>query len=303
MKNRRPAGPTSPEKSRAKPVTPSSPRDTLTIRAVVPRDYQGAAPDLLAAKSGLSKLRIKEAMQKGAVWITRGTRKPQRLRRVTSELRAGERLELYYDSALLSLEPPSARLIDDRRRYSVWDKPPGLLVEGSRYGDHATLAHQVANYFRPAREVFLVHRLDLEARGLMLIAHSSQAAAALSALFRERALDKGYQIEVLGYLGPAGTQGSITLPLDGKPCQTDYVVAANQVGVDRTTVEVSMRSGRYHQIRQHFALLGHPVMGDPKYGTGNSDPRGLRLCANRLGFIDPWEGQPRAYLLQDDVID
>lgn len=234
-------------------------------------------------------------MQKGAVWIIRGTRKPQRLKRITSELRAGERLELYYDSALLSHQPPTARLLDDLQRYSVWEKPPGLLAEGSRYGDHATLAQQAANYFRPARTVFLVHRLDLEAGGLMLIAHTRQAAAELSALFRERDLDKGYHIEVQGRLGTPGSSGTITLPLDDKACQTDYVISPLQPETDRTVIEVSMRSGRYHQIRRHFALIGHPVMGDPKYGVGNHDSRGLRLRATRLAFIDPWSRQLRTY--------
>lgn len=264
------------------------------MRVQVPRDFQGTAPDLLAAKSGLSKVRIKDAMQKGAVWIIRGTRKAQRFRRITGELRAGERLELYYDSDVVARAAPTARLIDDQQRFSVWEKPPGLLVDGSRFGDHATLIHQVANYFRPARAAFLVHRLDLEASGLMVIAHNSPAAARFSALFRDREVAKDYRIEVLGTFGVVGAQGAIELALDGKPCRTDYRIEGIQGG-ERTEVLVSMRSGRHHQIRRHFDLIGHPVMGDPKYGKGNQDPRGLRLRATRLAFRDPWTGELRHY--------
>jgi len=276
-------------------ISDSRLRQVLTVRVQVPRDFQGNAPDLLAEKSGLSKVRIKDAMQKGAVWIIRGTRKAQRLRRITGELRAGERLELYYDSDVVTRVAPAARLVDDQRRYSVWEKPPGLLVDGSRFGDHATLIHQVTNYFRPARAAFLVHRLDLEASGLMVVAHNSPAAARISALFRDRDIDKEYRIEVLGRFGEPSSHGAIELALDGKPCRTDYRIEFIHANGERTDVLVSMRSGRYHQIRRHFDLIGHPIMGDPKYGKGNQDPRGLRLRATRLAFTDPWTGELRNY--------
>jgi tRNA pseudouridine32 synthase / 23S rRNA pseudouridine746 synthase len=288
------AGPQSPIIRPAR----QSDRQVLTVRVTVPRDYPGHAPDLLATESGLSKIRIKDAMQKGAVWIIRGTRKAQRLKRATTRLRTGERLELYYDSEVLARIPPAVRLVDDRARFSVWDKPPGLLVEGSRFGDHATLAQQVANFFRPPRAVFLVHRLDLEASGLIVVAHSSQAAAKLSALFATRDIDKEYQIEVRGKFGLPHDRGTIDRPLDGKPCRTDYVIAAAQ-SADRTIVNVAMRTGRYHQIRRHFDLLGHPVMGDPKYGKNNADPRGLRLRATRLVFQDPWTQEARDYAVTE----
>jgi tRNA pseudouridine32 synthase/23S rRNA pseudouridine746 synthase len=286
----------------ARPAAPGgTSRSVLTVRVTVPSHGPFAAPELLASASGLSRTRIKEAMQKGAVWRVEGTRRPQRLRRATTVLRTGDRLELYYDSAVLDYEPPCARLVMDARRYSVWDKPSGLLAEGSRYGDHATLAHQVAAQFGRARDTHLVHRLDLEASGLLLVAHDARAAARLSALFQAREVDKAYLVEVEGRLGQEGAHGAIELALNGKPARTAYEVLSHDPARDVTRIEVAMASGRYHQIRRHFAHLGHPVVEDPRYGQRRPSTRPqMRLCAIRLAFCDPWTARTVTYATRPD---
>jgi tRNA pseudouridine32 synthase/23S rRNA pseudouridine746 synthase len=246
--------------------------------------------DLLAQRSGLSKMRIKDAIDKGAVWLKRGHRKPQRIRRVTELLAAGDRITLNYDEKILATQPPAAHCMDDRVSYSVWFKPAGLMVEGSRFGDHATLARQVELHF-PKRRCFIIHRLDREASGLMLVAHKPSAAARLSELFQQREIVKEYLIEVRGDLRTQGTDTPIDLALDGKACVTDYEILAYLPEQDATRVRVMPQTGRYHQIRRHFAAIGFPVLGDPKYGQHNSDPRGLRLTATRLSFQCPWTGE------------
>ncbi len=263
-------------------------RQQLTAELRVAPGSRAHAPQLLAAASGLSVTRVKDAMQKGAVWLTTGQRKPRRLRQVTYPLQPGDHLALYYDSDVLSRVPPRAVLLADFRRYSVWNKPVGLLVEGSRYGDHATLAMQVSEHFAGRRAVHLVHRLDLEAQGIVVIAHGSQATAMLSALWRERQVDKRYLVSVRGRLGDVGARGVFDSPLDGKASRTEYAVLQYDALYDVSELEITMWSGRYHQIRRHCAQAGHPVMGDPKYGTRNSDPRGLQLAAVRVCFTDPW---------------
>ncbi len=263
-------------------------RRVFTLEHTVRNVDPPLAVDLLAALSGLPKLRIKDAMQKGAVWHARGSTRPARLRRVTTPLKAGDRLQLYYDSAVLALVPPAATPVADCKRYSVWHKPAGLLVEGSRFGDHATLAAQVAAHFAPRREVYLVHRLDLEANGLLVIAHSRRAAAKLSALFQAREVDKRYRVEVLGNLRERGAAGRIELPLDGKAAVTEYRIEEVDEAAGRSTVVIRMLSGRHHQIRRHFDAIGHPVIGDPRYGRGNKDTGGMRLAAVGIAFTDPW---------------
>lgn len=272
--------------------TPTPERTTVTVEHKVRADDPPRALQCLAALTTLSSQRLKDAMNKGAVWLTRRGRRPQRLRRVTAELVPGDRIALFYDSAVLAMQPLKPSLIADYKRYSAWFKPAGLLVDGSRFGDHCTLERQVEQYFGGKRQVFLVHRLDREAAGVMLVAHSSQAAARLGALFHDRKVEKYYEIEVRGRLAPAGTAGRIDEPLDGKASHTEYTVLAVDADRDVSRLEVRIHTGRYHQIRRHFAAIGHPVMGDPRYGERNTDPRGMQLLASRLSFKCPWSGQP-----------
>ena len=97
-----------------------------------------SAVELLSAESGLSKRRVKEAMNKGAVWLSRG-KTTQRLRRVGRSLQKGDQIHLYYDEAVLAAEPPEPKLIADEGAYSVWYKPYGMLSQGSKWGDHCTV--------------------------------------------------------------------------------------------------------------------------------------------------------------------
>jgi tRNA pseudouridine32 synthase/23S rRNA pseudouridine746 synthase len=234
-------------------------------------------------------MRIKDAINKGAVWLKRGQRRPQRIRRVTEALIVGDRVNLNYDEKILANEPPAAYCIADQIHYSVWHKPAGLMVEGSRFGDHATLARQIERHF-PKRWCFMIHRLDREASGLILVAHKPNAAARLSELFQQREIVKEYLIEVRGDLRTQGANTRIDLALDGKNCVTDYEILGYLPEQDTTRVRVIPQTGRYHQIRRHFAAIGFPVLGDPKYGQHNADPRGLRLIATRLSFRCPWTG-------------
>jgi tRNA pseudouridine32 synthase/23S rRNA pseudouridine746 synthase len=138
------------------------------------------------------------------------------------------------------------------------------------------------------RKVFLVHRIDREASGLMLIAHTKEAAARLSELLRTRMISKGYRIEVAGNLEERGKTGTINLPLDGKEALTEYEVTAYDPDKNITTVSVFIKTGRLHQIRRHFEMINFPVMGDPHYGKENKNRDGMKLTAVSLRFICPF---------------
>ncbi len=247
----------------------------------------GTACDLLAEKSGLSKGRIKDAMNKGAVWLKGKRGGMKRLRRVTTRLRQGSHIELYYDKDILSCAPPGAKCLEDRIAYSAWHKPAGLMSQGTKYGDHCSLLRQAELFFSPPRETFLVHRLDREVSGVMLIAHTKEAAAALSELFAKNLIVKKYRAEVLGIIGETGGRGMIELPLDGKAAVTEYRVLSNDPEKNTSTVEIIIKTGRLHQIRRHFDMIGHPAMGDPKYGKGNKNVEGMKLSAVSLEFLCP----------------
>jgi tRNA pseudouridine32 synthase/23S rRNA pseudouridine746 synthase len=269
----------------------------LVYRTTAASGETRTACGILAEGTGLAKGRIKEAMLKGAVWRKAGGKGEKRLRRASHRPAAGEELAVYYDPRLLALAPPRAECRHDAGRYSVWAKPAGLLTQGSRFGDHASLLFQAERHSRPPRPAFPVHRLDREARGLVLIAHSREAAAALSRLFARREVEKRYRIEVRGDIGTLGKAGRIAYALDGRPAETDWVLEAFDPERRTSAVTVTMRSGRRHQIRRHFERLGFPVMGDPAYGRGNKDPTGLKLEAVGLAFTCPFSEEPMKFAL------
>lgn len=250
--------------------------------------------DFLAAHSGLAKARVKECMTKGGVWLQREGGKVQRSRKAKTMLRPGDRVLFYYDEAILALEPPAPRLVADLIDYSVWDKPPGLLAQGSQFGDHCSLLRLAQLAFSPPREAFLVHRLDREASGLMLIAHTKRAAAGLSRIFQSHSVLKQYAITVQG-LWDKGEEGSIVLPLDGKEAITNYQLLGQDQEQGTSSLLITLQTGRLHQIRRHFAMSGFPVMGDPKYGVGNKNRSGLALRAVRVAFDCPLSGQHRDF--------
>ncbi len=267
-----------------------TPPERLSCRhRVVAGDPPGAA-DVLARVSGLSKGVVKDAMRKGAVHVGRAGRTPNRLRRETATVRPGDVLEIHYDAALLALVPPEARLVRDAVRWSAWDKPAGLLTQGTPFGDHATLLRQAEKAL--GRPALPVHRLDREVSGLVLVAHDERAAAALSALLREGRVVKRYRAEVLGDVAFAlGREGVVETPLDGKNARTLWRVVSHDAERGATTLDVTIETGRQHQIRRHLESIGHPVLGDPRYGAGNKNRDGMRLAAVFLAFAEPFTGE------------
>ncbi|MFZ1987250.1 MAG: RluA family pseudouridine synthase [Desulfatitalea sp.] len=246
--------------------------------------------DALAKHTGLSKTRLKRAMIQGAVWLQRPRAKMRRVRRATTPVQPGDRWTVYYDPAILNLHPPQARCLKAFAHYSIWFKPAGLMTQGTRFGDHCALARQVEHHFQMKRKVLLVHRIDREAAGLVIVAHSRAAAAHFSALLRQGAIEKGYAVRVRGDLTRQSSAGRITLDLDEKPAVTEYEAVGYDEAMDQTLVRVRIRTGRLHQIRRHLALIGFPVMGDPRYGQNNKNQTGLQLIADTLAFDCPFGG-------------
>lgn len=250
--------------------------------------------DALAAHTGLPKGRIKDALNKGAVWL-RARGREQRVRRATKMLQHGDQLSLYFDPDVLQREPPPPQLIADERDYSVWRKPAGMLAQGTRFGDHCALLRWCEKYFNNARECFLVHRLDREAEGLMLIAHTKKAADAFTKLWQQHRIEKRYAVIVEGEVGPIGTKQRIDAPLDDKLCVTEFSVVGFDALKLRTELAITLITGRKHQIRRHFAGLGFPVVGDYRYGRGGEK---LALRAVALEFICPLRGGAKKYAIE-----
>ena len=262
--------------------------------------------DFLHHYSGLSKQQLKDAANKGAVLLRRdGAAK--RLRRAKADLRVGDQIELHYDRDILALNPPPARCIADRERYSVWFKPAGMLAQGNEFGDHCALL-RIAEIAWPApRKVWLIHRLDREACGLMVVAHTQPAAANLSRQFQHNQVRKRYRVQVRGDIGNVlGMEGRVETPLDGKAAVTEYrvegLIESGDASRNISTLVVAIHTGRLHQIRRHQAGIGFPVIGDPRYGSGNKDAGGLRLAAVGLAFQCPVSRKPVEFQLAPEDV-
>ncbi len=246
------------------------------------------AATFLAEGTRLSKSRVKEAMVKGAAWRTRG-KKRLRLRRATARLAAGDRIEICYDEKILAARAPDPELLCDGVDFSAWYKPAGLLFSGTDFGDHASLLRQVERFFR-IRNVYPVQRLDREVDGLCVVAHTAAAAARLSGQFREQKVFKRYRAAVLGDPGGRPLPLKIDRPIDERPALTVIDRVRYDPEKNISEVELSIRTGRRHQIRRHLDGLGHPVMGDPVYGKGNKNREGMKLTAVGLRFRCPRTG-------------
>lgn len=185
----------------------------------------------------------------------------------------------------------------------VVEKPAGMLVQADRTGDVDLLtlgrAFLKERYEKPGNVYLgLVHRLDRPASGVMVFARTSKAAARLSEQFRRRSVEKRYVALVEGELEGAGIARDRLTAVDGS-----MRVAANDEEGGRaaelhwrsiarcegcTLVGVQLKTGRKHQIRVQLAAMGHPILGDFRYGATRAfDGRNLALHCHRLGFDHP----------------
>ena len=254
------------------------------------------ALDLLTAESGLSKQKVKDAMSKGAVWLsasaTSKTAKP--IRRKNAKLKAGNQLSFYYNAEVLNRTIAKPQLIDDLGDYSVWNKPYGVWSHGSKWGDHCAIGRLVEQHFDFQRQSFVVHRLDRAANGLILIGHNKKAAKALAELFSERSLEKIYRATVEGKFAK---NQIIESPIDDKAAISHVSLINYDDKANQSLVEVKIETGRKHQIRKHLASIGHPIIGDRLYGEVKSDEIDLQLTAFKLSFECPIEKQIKTYQL------
>jgi 23S rRNA pseudouridine1911/1915/1917 synthase len=196
----------------------------------------------------------------------------------------------------------------------IIDKPAGQVVHPAPGHDSGTLVNAllgrgaelapggIAGVQRPG----IVHRLDRDTSGLLMVARNDAAQASIMAQLKARRVKKTYQALVLGSV--AAATGRIEAPIgrdpkhrtkmavvpDGRPSVTGYRVRERFDGW--TLLELDLVTGRTHQIRVHLDAIGHPVAGDPVYGTGTSrrGPEGLGrlfLHASRLELTSPTDGR------------
>jgi 23S rRNA pseudouridine1911/1915/1917 synthase len=215
------------------------------------------------------------------------------------------------ESTLLAEEIPVAVLYEDSDLVVI-DKPAGLVVHPSPGHTAHTLVNALlarcpdlagfGDNMRPG----IVHRLDKDTSGVMVIAKNSRTQQYLVEQFKRGAVSKGYLVLVKGRLSPS--RGIIEAPIGrdpadrkrmavvkaGRPARTMYRVR-EYIG-DHSLLDISTETGRTHQIRVHLAAIGYPVVGDAVYGVRSDFVKRQFVHACRLGFHLPQNGEYREFV-------
>lgn len=221
------------------------------------------------------------------------------------------------------MDAPFPIIYEDEYFFAI-NKPSGFFVhppEVTRHkvSDSLICLHLLKKHlgYKPIP----VHRLDAPTSGLVLFAKNTRYAAELNALFAEREILKTYHAVVRGFTVP---EGSINLPLEimeGKyiaDCETSFrtlhqlelpVQVTKKYPTARySLVEVSPKTGRWHQIRRHFDRISHPLIGDTEHGDSYHNRfyrddlliKGLCLRASHLEFIHPWTEKVLSLRVEND---
>ena len=274
----------------------------MAIRIRVPSSAAGERLDRFVAD--LPQVGSRSAAERliagGSVTLD-GTPRPKSHRLV-----GGEELELAElpQPAALEPEPHELRIAYEDEHLLVVDKPAGLVVHPSPGHERGTLVHALLEHGigggdrdRPG----IVHRLDRDTSGLIVVARSEEAHERLAALVRRRALERRYTALVRGK--PRSRRGRIAAPIGrGRDDPTRQSLdtetpreAVTHFAVVRlleghALLDVRLETGRTHQIRVHLAAIGLPVVGDPVYGVRDPELRRQFLHASRLAFAHPFTG-------------
>jgi len=265
---------------------------------LVPDTLAGERVDLVASRvTGYSRSRMAELIASGAVLLD-----GEIVTRASRLVPAGAMLELVADprpthAVATPRLADGLSVVHEDRDIVVVDKPAGVAAhpslgwEGPSVTEHLAAAGiAIATSGAPERQG-VVSRLDVGTSGLMVLARSERAYSVLKQAFRDKTVDKTYQALVQGHPDPF--TGTIDAPIGRHPGH-EWKMAIVEGGRESIThyetleahrtatlVEVRLETGRTHQIRVHFAAIGHPCCGDPLYG---SDP----ALARRLGIDRQW---------------
>jgi 23S rRNA pseudouridine1911/1915/1917 synthase len=292
---------------------------------VVTAEQAGTRTDVLvAALSGASRTQAAQSARDGRVCVNGEPAKPSRL------LEAGDVVEyaVAQPSPLVALpEQIELDIVYEDEDLLVIDKPAGMVTHpahGAKSGTlvNAVLAHVQGSLPGDALRPGLVHRLDRDTSGLLVVAKREESLRKLGAAMKARRIEREYVGLVCGV--PANPRGTIEGPIgrdprnrlkfaivsDGKPAITHY--ALREAFPKHAELVFRLETGRTHQIRVHLGAAGYPILNDPLYGKkeGRFDLPGQALHAWRLAFRHPRTGEqleftvepPPAYLRARDLV-
>jgi 23S rRNA pseudouridine1911/1915/1917 synthase len=275
----------------------------------------------------ISRERVKGLIKEGQVWLNHiKTTKP------SSVLKEGDEITLQFpDLKAIALQPeniPLNILFEDTALLIV-NKPKGMLTHPTSRIQTGTLVnallHQcegklsgINGFIRPG----IVHRLDRDTSGLLVVAKNDIAHRKLADQLREKSMRRDYQAVVQGVFDTAHQTGTVNAPIGRHPkirekmaviengrASVTHWEALETIHGRFTHLKLSLETGRTHQIRVHMAHIGHPLLGDPYYGTGVEKLlkldklslfKGQYLQAFRLTLEHPVSGEQMTFEIPTD---
>ncbi len=267
---------------------------------------------LIGPPAGLSRKQAKDLPRFGAVTVQHRPQVRHDKVRHDTRLEPGDLVTI--SIAMRRWTPDAApqlhglRIVHLDEAVVVIDKPAGLLSMGSAHEKERT-AHRILNEYlkaltkSPRQQAFIVHRLDRETSGLMLFARNELIRTTLQQNWKS--VTKKYLAVVEGT--PSSANGTLKDRLledkslrvhrvdkGGEPAITHYRVLGRHG--KRSILELELETGRKNQIRVQLAALGHPIVGDRKYGAKTDPARRLSLHSCELKFFHPVSGAPLKFL-------
>lgn len=248
--------------------------------------------------AALSRTKIHALIESGNIRVNGLTKKP------SYRLKDNDTVAIRFEEEKVSLQPFdfSVKIIYEDTDILVVDKPCGLVVHPPRLGYHESLVNALLYMKKELSSIDplrrgIVHRLDKETSGLMVVAKNNLSHLSLCEQFKERRVKKEYLAISWGLL--AKEHLTVDMPLrrdaknrlkmrigfiQAKRAHTDIEVVERYR--DSTLLRLRPLTGRMHQIRVHLKFLGYPIVGDKKYGI-RDNYESLFLHAHRLGFYHP----------------
>lgn len=259
--------------------------EVLTKSTIIPREFFGERVDVVLAKlfPEHSRSQLKQWLKQGAITLDHESPKPK------DKVQGGESVELkitLQTSAHPLAENIPLNLVFEDEYLLVINKPAGLIVHPGAGNPEHTLVNALLHYLPSLQSLpraGIIHRLDKDTTGLLLVAKTLTAHTSLVRMMQEREINRRYLTLVYGniisgkrvetfYGRDPHNRLKMAVRHQGKEAITDFMVKERYSQF--TLLEVALLTGRTHQIRVHMAHINHPVVGDPLYGGRGRFPQG-----------------------------
>ncbi len=246
---------------------------------VIEEEYAGRAlrTALTEMIPGATRKSIRKNIQRGQITVN-DSRVPSNYK-----LQIGDHVRVHIQTAW-STQKSEIEVVYEDNHVAVVNKPAGLLTNSHRKPSLATMTD---NFLKPSPEVdalllpVTLHRLDKDTSGLVIFCKTKAAVKSISEQFESRSIAKFYCAIAEGHVS---SPHRITTELDGKVALTEII--DSQTKGPNSILDIRLHTGRKNQIRRHLSALGHPVVGDRRFGSSTTK-QPLHLCATKIEFIHP----------------